>query len=142
MPLFLSTSSNFDRITIRTSGTFLGTATVRLAIYNNNSANPGTVNLDAGTVSCTASNTVYEITINQTLARGWYWLAANSTAAATTNNFLSVSDSAHKLYLGLDSLVNQGLSGMRQSVNVTSGFATASSPFYSNSVYAVALRKS
>jgi hypothetical protein len=81
-------SQTFDRIGVRTSSTFSGTASVRLGVYvNNTNGNPSTVAFDAGTVSCTAANTFYEITISETLAEGWYWLAVNTQTAASTNTF-------------------------------------------------------
>jgi hypothetical protein len=74
---------------------FVGTAVVRLGIYNNSSSDqPSTVLLDAGTVSPTAANTGYEITISQTLSQGWYWLAINCQTAATTNSILGVAAAA------------------------------------------------
>jgi hypothetical protein len=123
-------STTFDRIAIRTSSSYSGTATVRLGIYNNTSGIPATLVLDAGTVSCTAASTVYEITINQTLTAGFYWLAfcqqgtepgsPNYTgiigSAATGNPYLPAAASP------LGTLLN----GYYQS-SVTGAFATATS---------------
>jgi len=90
-PIYIGTSTTFDRIGIRTHSTFSGTATVRLGVYNNGGGEPATVRFDAGTVSCTAASTFYPITISQTLPAGWYWLACNSQTNATTNTFTSTS---------------------------------------------------
>jgi hypothetical protein len=84
-------TTSFDRIGVRTAGTFSGTASVRVGIYNNSDGKPTTVSLDAGTVSCTAANTTYSVTISHTLNEGWYWLAATMQSAATTSTFLSSS---------------------------------------------------
>lgn len=86
---YLAESTTFDRIAIRTRSNFSGTATVRLGIYNAADGNPTTVNFDAGTVSATAANTLYAITINQTLTEGWYFTAFCTQGAATTNAFVS-----------------------------------------------------
>jgi len=81
---------------------FLGTATVRLGIYADTSGIPSTLVLDAGTVSATAANATYQITINQTLSTGFYWLefcqqstapttgAYSGNAASTINGNLSI----------------------------------------------------
>ena len=82
-------TTTFDRIGVRTAGSFSGTASVRVGIYNNSGGQPSTVSLDAGTVSCTAANTTYSVTISHTLNEGWYWLAATMQSAATTSTFLS-----------------------------------------------------
>lgn len=89
MPFFVSKQTTFDRIAVRTGAGFVGTATTRLGIYNNDTTtgNPSTVNLDAGTVSCTAATSLYQITISKTLAAGWYWTVVNTQTAAATNNF-------------------------------------------------------
>lgn len=85
-PIYVPESTTFDRIAIR-SNTFTGTAAVRLGVYNNANGKPTTVAFDSGTVAVTAASTLYTITINQTLAAGWYWLASNSQTAAATNGF-------------------------------------------------------
>ncbi len=79
----------FDRISCKTGSSHTGTSTVRLGIYNNDplTGKPTTVYLDAGTVSCTASNTVYEITISNTPPAGFYWLAFNCQTKTATSQF-------------------------------------------------------
>jgi len=145
-PIYISETATFDRIAIATGSTFSGTAAVRLAIYNNSGAAPSTVLLDAGSVSPapTAANTTYQITINQSLSKGWYWLAANSTTAATTNGFVGISNTQaiHTQLMGQTSLAAGLSSFYTESVNVTSGFATASPTLTSANAYCVALRKS
>lgn len=85
-PFFVDRQQSFDRIAIRTGGGLTGTLTVRLGIYNNTNKQPSTVLLDAGTVACTLSSTIYSITINQALSPGWYWLAAVAQSATGTTN--------------------------------------------------------
>lgn len=144
IPIYIWEDATFDRIAVATApSSFSGTATVRLGIFNNTSGLPDTVLLDAGTVSCTDAGTIYAITINQTLTKGWYWLAANSQTAATVNQFTVVAGSTSLM---------PGLIGMSdfsahepyatQSVNVTSGFSTASATQSASSSYRVGLRKS
>ena len=76
-PFFVSASRAFDRIGIVTGAGGAGTNNIRLGIYNNDTATgkPSTVKLDAGTVAANAASTLFTITISQTLASGWYWLA-------------------------------------------------------------------
>lgn len=84
LPFYVSTTTTFDRIGFKT-GTYTSSGNVRLGIYNNSSSNkPDTVLLDAGTVNVTAATTVYDITINQSLSAGVYWLAINKQ---NTNTF-------------------------------------------------------
>jgi hypothetical protein len=95
-------TTTFDRIAVTTASTFSGTATVRMGIYQNDTATgkPSTLVFDAGTVSCTASSTVYQITINQTLTSGFYWMASNTQTAAATNIFIG-NQSAQGAYNSL-----------------------------------------
>ena len=87
-PIYLPNFA-LDRITLRTGSTFSGTATVRLGLYNADATTgkPSTVYLDAGTVSCTASSTNYEITISNTPPAGYYYFAFNMQTAAATSDF-------------------------------------------------------
>ena len=119
----------FDRIALKTGTTYSGTGLVRMGIYNNSGANkPSTVLLDAGTVSTTAANTVYEITISQTLSAGSYWLAFNMQTAATTPTY---AGNAAATGFSLDGLL-QSSTAMVASTNggwietgITGAFATA-----------------
>ena len=131
LPMFFPTSVTLNRIACATSATFAGTASIRLAIYNNSDGRPTTVLLDAGTVSATAASTGYEITISQTVSAGLYWLAFNTVTAATTNSFQATSVSATSMTGGPMGQGQSGIgtggiaNGFSQSVNVTSGFSTA-----------------
>jgi len=118
-------SQTFDRIGVRTSTSFSGTAVVRLGVYNNNTnGNPSTVLFDAGTVSCTVANTFYQITINQTIPEGWYWLAVNTQTAATTNQFFGGAFTIWSPILqrtGQDLALN---AGVMTETSVSGSFAT------------------
>ena len=90
VPFIVDETKTFDRIALRTAQlSYSGTGSVRLGIYHNSNGVPSTVSLDAGTVSTTAGNTLYEITINHTLSAGYYWLAFNcQSSSASTVTFL------------------------------------------------------
>lgn len=129
MPVYLSASS-YDRISIQTNASFSGTATIRLGLYNADAATgkPTTVAFDAGTVSCTAASTNYEITISQTVTAGWYFIAFNTQSNATTNNFTSVG-SSNATVSGIlptySSVAGNTPSSYYTQTGVTGAFATA-----------------
>jgi hypothetical protein len=138
-------STTYDRIGFRAGASFSGTASMRLGIYNDNNGKPGTVNLDAGTVSVTTSGTNYEITINKTLSAGIYWLAANLVTAATTNNYVAISAVTSSFsfmsnYASLDWANVNAQIGFTESVNASSGFATAGTVTETNQILVVGLR--
>jgi len=88
-PVFLPTAS-YDRISMR-SGAFVGTATVRMGLYNASSTTglPTTVVFDAGTVSPSVINTNYEITISQSLTAGYYYMAINLQAKTGDGDYIT-----------------------------------------------------
>ena len=133
-PIFVRENRTFNRIAIATTPTFSGTASVRLGIYNITSGVPSTVVLDAGLVAPIAATTVYEITISQALTPGWYWLAANTVTAATTNSIFSYTASgiSNSADMGYTNPTSNATIGYTQSVNASAGFATASSPAISS----------
>lgn len=66
-------------------------STLRIGIYNDTgSGYPGTLLLEAGTIS-TASATVQELTINQSLSPGIYWIGGAVQGAATTQPTVRVT---------------------------------------------------
>jgi hypothetical protein len=77
-PVFIP-AGTFDRIAMRSGSTHTGTGTIRLGLYNMDSTTfrPSTLVFDAGTVSVDASYTNFEITINQTITKGYYYFAFN-----------------------------------------------------------------
>jgi hypothetical protein len=88
---FFVTANTFDRISCRTANSYLaGTSVVRLGVYNmdTTTGKPSTVAFDAGTVTITsAGGANYEITINQTLASGYYFFAFNCQTAPAFPDF-------------------------------------------------------
>ena len=128
-PIRINKTNTFDRIAVETTSTYVGTGSVRLGIYNNDSATgkPSTVLLDAGTVATTAASTIYQITISQSLSAGNYWIASNMQTAAATPSYYSVTgsianDTGYVLSSTGTSLADgPGL----QQTGVTGAFATA-----------------
>jgi hypothetical protein len=130
-PIYIPETTTLDRLAIRTTATFNGPATIRLGIYNNTNGQPSTVVLDAGTLSATAASTSYEITISQSLAPGFYWLAMCQQGTAPANSdYLgnAVAINAANLFIGLASVSPNGniYVGYTQA-SVTGAFATATS---------------
>jgi len=125
---FVGATATFDRILVRTSGSFAGTASVRMGIYNSTNGKPSTVLLDAGTISATAANTNYLITINQTLTPGMYFLAANTQTAASANRFFGIPGSS-TFTTGTSFPLNSSLIMVSyySQASVTGAFATATS---------------
>ena len=129
--IYISGTQSFDRLAIRTGGAFSGTASIRLGIYNNDSATgkPSTVVLDAGTVSAIAANTTYQITISQSLNPGFYWLVSNVQSSATNNQLLGSPAAATEPFVNtpwVSSPGNAYFSGYGEN-SITGAFATASS---------------
>lgn len=133
VPIFL-TGNSFDRISIRTASSFAGTAVIRLGLYNANTTTgkPSTVYLDAGTVTATVTSTVYEITITSTPPAGWYFLALNAQSSTSGDPQISGWTSPGTSIMSniWSALTNNGSAlCWTESVNVTSGFATANVGF-------------
>jgi hypothetical protein len=130
-PIFIPATQSIDRIGLRSGSLWSGTGTIRLGLYNHDysTGKPTTVVLDAGTFVATAASTNYQITVSQSLPAGIYWTAVNVTSSATTNGFANITPPAG--YTGATFALNLDYStvyaGWTQSVNATSGFATASS---------------
>lgn len=145
IPILIPTTTTYDRIGVTTGSTFSGTGTVRVGIYNNTNGKPSTVVLDAGTISATALSTAYEITISQTLAAGFYWLAFNSTSNATVNTYLGLNATASTITT-MNSYATQAWisaapsAGFLESVNATSGFSTAGTLIESTEAMVIGLR--
>jgi len=139
--LFVPASTTFDRIATRTGATHAGTSVARLGIYNNDAnGQPSTVVFDAGTVSCTAANSVYEITISQTLAAGSYWLATNVQTVGTTPNFRTSTTPYFQTTQGTTAGGGAQLIGWQQT-GVTGAFATATGLTGGTNVVTTYLRK-
>jgi len=130
-PIYIDQSTTVDRIAVRTASTFSGTATLRLGIYNYDSATgrPSTVLLDAGTVSATAASTNYQITISQSLSTGFYFVVVcQQGTAPTTGAYLAnnPAGTTNNIIVGTTSAPNTNtIIGFSQT-SVTGAFATAS----------------
>lgn len=82
IPFYVPSTTTFTRIAVR-SGTGVASSTARLGIYSSDSNDkPSSLILDAGTVSPTTNNTLYAITISQSLSAGLYWLACAGQGVA------------------------------------------------------------
>jgi hypothetical protein len=128
-PIYISKTNTFDRIALHTQGDFSGSTTVRMGIYNDSDGLPTTVLLDAGTVSPSAANTNYQITISQSLSPGLYWLALcqQGTAATTGSYYGAATASAMSnimLFQTASTFGGNLVQGFSQS-SVTGAFATA-----------------
>lgn len=121
LPIFIAETTTIDRIACRAGSTFSGTASIRLGIYADSGWQPSSLVLDAGTVSCTAANAIYQITISQSLSAGLYWLCFNTVTAATTNNFVSANASYLQMPVGT-SVSSSMVTSLIQDVNVSSAF--------------------
>jgi len=80
IPFFVPTPTTYTTIAIEVSTAVAGNC--RLGIYNDSAGAPGSLVLDAGTVS-TGTTGLKTIAISQLLNPGWYWLAAVFDAAPT-----------------------------------------------------------
>jgi hypothetical protein len=128
-PIYVNGTITADRIAAYTGPTFVGTASIRLGIYNHDmtTGRPSTVLLDAGTVSATAANTIYQITISQSISTGFYWLVFNQQSAPTTSNYFGCGASTavpNPLMQSTTSPSVAQINGYSQS-SVTGAFATA-----------------
>jgi len=88
-PFYLGSSATATRLAVNITTAFAG-GVARLGIYNN-SANedyPGTLLLDAGTISL-ATTGAKQITISQSLSQGLYWLAILPTTGQITAQAMS-----------------------------------------------------
>jgi hypothetical protein len=128
VPIIVGESSTaFDRISVRTTGAYSGTSGARLGIYNNSGGKPTTVVLDAGLIAGTTASTNYEITINQTLSPGIYWLAVNWQSNGT--QYFGIAPSVTTIsqintIASFGSAVTYNM-GWSETVNAASSFTTA-----------------
>jgi hypothetical protein len=85
MPFLAGASRAYDRISVHVT-TLKNPSNVQIGIYADSGGVPGTLVLDAGNVTG-ASTGGKEINIAQTLARGWYWLAAVSDSTPSLRSY-------------------------------------------------------
>lgn len=84
---FAPAAYTYDRISFYLSIVAGTTGTARLGVYTDVAGRPGALVLDAGTVAITAGVALKEITINQALAQGAYWLALQGEYTGTAPEF-------------------------------------------------------
>jgi hypothetical protein len=129
IPIYVPYTTSFDRIAIQSSSSFIGTATVRMGIYanNNTTGQPSTLILDAGTVSVNALGTTFQITINQSLTAGFYWLAMNTQTAASVNNFVgnTAAQGSINSFMPYKSAPNVSFQTGWREESITGAFTTA-----------------
>jgi len=83
-----------DRIAVYCATYAAPGTTMRLGIYNSAAGIPSTLKVDAGTVTFSASATLYPLTISQTLEPGLYWLAATVQTAINSTYASGISSSS------------------------------------------------
>ena len=94
-PIFFNKTTSLDRIGSVSSGSFAGTSTVRFGIYSDLNGFPNTLVLDAGTATFTAASQGQQITINQSVNTGFYWLAfCQQGTAPGIGQYLGVTGNA------------------------------------------------
>jgi hypothetical protein len=74
IPFIVPVSVTVDRIGIEVTGAGTAASVIRLGIYSDNGNKPGSLLLDAGTVTADSA-AVKTITISQALTPGLYWLS-------------------------------------------------------------------
>jgi hypothetical protein len=143
-PIYLPTCT-LDRIGFRAT-TYSVTGDVRLGIYQNSATTnkPSTLILDAGTVSVT-TNSTYEITINQAVTAGWYWLAINKNGG-TFNLYNATASIGYPIFAtnaanSLNEATSQSFTAMGYSeTGITGAFANAGTIAPLNSPFIAAVR--
>lgn len=146
IPFRVVETKTFDRISFVTaSSTVTGTGTFRLGIYNQSAGKPTTVLLDAGTVNATTANTVYSVTINQSLSTGVYYLAINMQSSWSTGSLpLVYANLSNTFYMNnyIDSMYQEIPIAGYQEFSVTGAFATAGTLSFTYNGIFMALRAS
>lgn len=123
-PVFIPIEKTLDRIGAEITGAGESGSTLRLGIYRDDGTGfPGALLLDAGTIDATSA-TVQQITINQVITPGVYWIGGAVQGAPTTQPTVrNVSTFAHSgvgTAGGSAAVPNQGLVGYSQAA-VTAG---------------------
>ena len=126
MPFYVNESHAYDRIAVHVT-TLKAGSNIQLGIYADSAGVPGDLILDAGNVSG-ASTGGKEININQTLARGWYWLAAVSDNTPTLRTYQGSSMFG---WLGATTGVDTTYYG---GMSVAQGYGALPTPFTAGAV--------
>jgi hypothetical protein len=130
-PFWIPQDLVLDRISIEVT-TLIASGVARLGIYgasSNNLGQPSARIVDAGTVATTTTG-IKEITINQSLSVGLYYLVAvNQTAAATlrmlTGDLAPVNWTTHAGSNLLAAYMQTGVTGALPATFVANGFSTS-----------------
>lgn len=139
-PIYLDRTLTLDRLAAVSGPAFAGTSSVRLGIYDSLNGKPNNLILDAGTVSFTTNNTTLQITVNQNLNKGFYWLAFAQQVAPTTAAYWGQSQgqTASNVYMFGSPTPTGALNVSFSQSSVTgalpSNISTSASP-YENSPY-------
>jgi hypothetical protein len=140
IPMYLP-GTTYDRIAFRSGASQGASTTVRLGIYNVGADNkPTTLVLDAGTVSASAANTTYQVTINQTLSAGYYYLAINAQSGVQ-GYAMFISDPVLPTGGYSDNMNNQYVnSQVYYQTGVTGAFANAGTLVVDNTQFFMGMR--
>jgi hypothetical protein len=118
VPVFINKTVTADRISLNVSGAGTAGAVLRMGIYNSDANyQPSTLLLDAGTVAANAIG-VKEITINQVLTPGVYWIGAVGQVA-NVGNCTAYSSSAYTGMLSMTSYLTQTFTGYQMGPSIT-----------------------
>lgn len=88
-PIHFPEQITLDRIGLENTTATSG-ALARVGIYNDSNGLPSSLLLDAGEFSIAATG-IKQVTINQIVSAGWYWLAFNYTSSGTSRTFRAFS---------------------------------------------------
>lgn len=90
-PFLVPVRRAFDRIGVNVTGAAAAGGVLRFGIYADGGGVPGSLLVDAGTVSSTSTG-AREVTISQTLNPGVWWLAAvTQTASCSMTSYASAT---------------------------------------------------
>lgn len=128
-------SLSIDRLACHiTTGAAAGKL-VRLGLYENGADNlPGDLIVDGGTVAADVTSTTVTATVNQTLARGRYWVAAVSDGTPTLSYYSAAT--AGRFLSGLTA-IGHGTSGRSYTVKVAHAFGALPATFGAAAIYAI-----
>lgn len=130
-PFFVPYTATYDRIGVDliSGAPAASNTSARLGIYNDSTAEPDSLVLDAGTFDMNP-NGDKEITISQSLTRGWYWLAFLMDSGAATPLYRGHTGTSNLNWLGSAvALVPATNSGSYLGWSVAQAFGALPDPF-------------
>ena len=122
-PIFIPNELTAISLSVRTTTNPVTPGTARIGIYNSGvDGEPSSLLLDAGTISYSAINTTYTITISQVLTPGWYWMGAvpqsgsasfNGYQTGSANQAVATQRSLNNIssFFGVTGYVTTGITG-------------------------------